>query len=196
MSFDGLPLIDTVLAAVGQVPVVVVGPVRATARSVHTVLEDPPGGGPASGVAAGLQALHRLVPRAGTVAVLAADLPGLTSMTICRLCAAVDDPDLDDRGSNSVNVPVPGAILIDANGREQWLTGVWRVAALRSALLTKPDWTGASVRSLLSLPGIRFVPGTNREVTDIDTFDDAAAWRRKGDASDGQNSQSSTEVPG
>lgn len=198
-------MIDTVLAAVGDVPVVVVGPARATARPVHTVVEEPRGGGPAAGVVAGLRALNLLVPRASIIAVLAADLPGLTSVTISRLCAALDDSGLDHRepaarGSTGVALSAPGvirrapgAVLVDAEDREQWLTGVWRVAALRSAVRTKPDWTGASVRSLLSLPGTRLVTGTTREVTDIDTPGDAAAWRRQGDGSSGQNRQSGTE---
>ncbi len=196
-------MIDTVLAAVGDVPVVMVGPARATARPVHTVVEEPRGGGPAAGVVAGLRALNLLVPRASIIAVLAADLPGLTSVTISRLCAALDDSGPDDRrqdaggpdhrGPDGVDIPAPGAILVDSDGREQWLTGVWRVAALQSAVLIKPDWTGASVRSLLSLPGIRLVTGTTREVTDIDTPGDAAAWRRQGDGSSGQNRQSGTE---
>ena len=51
----GRTLLDRALDAVSGVPVVVVGPPRALPAGVFRVAEDPPGGGPAAAVAAGLR---------------------------------------------------------------------------------------------------------------------------------------------
>lgn len=87
LSVHGRTLLRIALDAVGGCPVVVVGPPRDLPAGVRSVLEDPPGGGPAAAVAAGLAAIPETEADA-LVAVLAADLPGITSATIGRLCAA------------------------------------------------------------------------------------------------------------
>ncbi|WP_345025363.1 molybdenum cofactor guanylyltransferase, partial [Streptomyces sedi] len=111
----GRTLLDRVLAgcpADGPDPVVV-GPRRRTARPVRWTREEPPGGGPLPALAAGLALTERPL-----VAVLAADLPFLDAATVPLLVAALP-PDAD------------GVLLVDAEGRDQPLTAVYRAAALR-----------------------------------------------------------------
>jgi molybdopterin-guanine dinucleotide biosynthesis protein A len=164
LGLHGSTLLQIALDAVGRCPVVVVGPPRELPDGVRSVLEDPPGAGPAAAVAAGLAALpdgHA----DGLVAVLAADLPGITAATIGRLCAAAA-------------AEPAGALLVDASGRRQNLTGVWRYSALRAAVAARPDWAGRSLRELLAPLTAREIAGEERETADVDTPADWARWGR------------------
>ena len=126
----GVPLLDRVLAAVADAdPVVVVGPERPTARPVRWAREQPPGGGPVAGLAAGLEVL-----RGGQVALLAADLPFLDRAAVQLLADAAQGRD--------------GALLVDDTGREQWLCGVWSTEAVRAAL-APVEPAGARLRAVL-----------------------------------------------
>jgi molybdenum cofactor guanylyltransferase len=108
----GRSLLARVLDAVADArTVVVVGPERDGVPGVTWVREDPPGGGPVAAVVAGLEAAA-----AHYVALLAADLPFLDVATVRALREAATGRD--------------GALLVDAEGREQWLLGVWRREAL------------------------------------------------------------------
>ncbi len=184
LTFDGRSLLDGVLSAVGDVVTVVVGPRRSTPRPVLHVTENPPGSGPAAGIAAGIRALVSEAPAARVVAVLAADLPGISVDSINRLCA-----ELDESGA-------PGAIFTDLAGHEQWLTAVWQLQALTSVLETRPSWVGASVRSLLAMPGIRLVTGSAVETADIDTPSDIESWPGLRTDSQMQNGESGPAVGG
>ncbi len=122
----GVPLLHTVVEAVAQAgTTVVVGPERPLPRPVVWTREDPPGGGPAAGVAAALPLVT-----AEWVAVLAGDLPFLEPLHVGHLLDTAQRAD--------------GAVLVDGDGREQWLAGVWRTAALRAL----PWAAGQSVRRL------------------------------------------------
>ncbi|PXY22398.1 molybdenum cofactor guanylyltransferase [Prauserella muralis] len=138
--------------------IVVVGPRRDAVGGVRWCREDPPGAGPVAALAAGLRDVG-----AEQVAVLAADLSGVTPDTIARLRAALG-PGAD------------GAVLVDDEGRRQWLIGVWRTAALRAALPEEP--AGASLRATLgglSIVEVAAVPG---EAADVDTPGDLPpGWR-------------------
>jgi molybdenum cofactor guanylyltransferase len=126
----GVPMLDRVLAAVPvEADVVVVGPERRTARPVRWAREDPPGGGPLAALAAGLAAV-----RAERVLVLAADLPFLTPGAVAALLDAVGDGD--------------GALLVDGEGRAQWLCSAWRTASVRRAL-PAGDLAGLPLRAAL-----------------------------------------------
>ena len=131
LEVHGRSLLDGVLAAVQDAQrFVVVGPPRATLPAhVLQVREDPPGGGPAAAVAAGLREVS-----APHVALLAADLPLLTPAVVAALRLAAQDAD--------------GALLVDGDGRDQVLTGVWSSAALRAAA-DGQDLHGAPLRVLL-----------------------------------------------
>lgn len=151
----GRTLLDTALTAVASAAeTVVVGPEVPTCRPVRWTREDPPGGGPVAALAAGLAAL-RTDP--AEVAVLAADLPGLTPATMDRLRAALT---------------ADGAMLRDATGKRQWLIGVWRTDALRRALPADP--AGRSVRSVLGTLTGADVPELPGESADVDTPADLA----------------------
>jgi molybdopterin-guanine dinucleotide biosynthesis protein A len=122
-------MLDRVLAAVTDAAAtIVVGPARETARRVTWVREDPPGGGPVAALAAALPCVQSEV-----VAVLAADLPFLDGAAVTQLRTAVGDQD--------------GALLVDGDGRDQLLVGVWRRAALRRALPAEP--AGARLGAVL-----------------------------------------------
>jgi molybdopterin-guanine dinucleotide biosynthesis protein A len=151
---DGLTLLDRVLAAVaGAETVVVVGDPRPTTVTVTWVREEPVGGGPAAATRAGLAAVT-----ADTVLLLAADLPFLTTATVDRLLAATGKT---------------GAVLVDDDGREQWLAGAWPTQALRTADLV-PD---GSLRAALAPLHPTQVTAGALEVLDCDTPDDLARAR-------------------
>jgi molybdopterin-guanine dinucleotide biosynthesis protein A len=127
----GRSLLDRVLDAVsGQA--VVVGPPRSTQRPVLTVREQPPGGGPVAGLAAGLP--HVASP---LVALLAADLPFLTAEVLVLL-------------ENSLGSADDGALLVDDDGRDQLLAGVWRTSSLRRMLEVAGPPEGLALGKLLA----------------------------------------------
>lgn len=126
----GRALLDRVLDAVADAAsTVVVGPARPTTRPVRWALEEPPGGGPAAALAAGLP-----LGRAPWVAVLAADLP---------LLRAGDVQLLRERAAGG-----DGAVLLDGDGRPQWLAGVWRRSALSRLELAPGGSVGRALASL------------------------------------------------
>lgn len=148
----GRTLLDRCLTAVADAsPVVVVGPATTTDRAVFWTREDPPGGGPVAGLAAGLE----LIGGAASVAVLAADLVGVTADTVARLRDAVT---------------ADGALLDD--GHAQWLIGVWRADSLRRVLPKDP--AGASLRSVLGALDYTCVAAEPGETVDVDTPSDLA----------------------
>jgi molybdopterin-guanine dinucleotide biosynthesis protein A len=129
LAVAGVPLLDRVLLAVaGAGRVVVVGEERPTALPVRWTLEQPPGGGPAAGLGAGLTQVE-----AEHVAVLAADLPLLSAQVVRALRLAA--------------MGAQGAVLTDVHGVEQWACGVWRRPALRSVAARLAP--GGSLRAAL-----------------------------------------------
>ncbi|WP_242910285.1 molybdenum cofactor guanylyltransferase [Actinomadura terrae] len=127
-TVGGRALVEWVAAAAsGASRLVVVGPPRGVLPDAVLVREDPPGAGPVPALRAGLAEV-----RAPWFALLAADLPFLRPAHLAALLDAA-------RGR-------PGAVLVDEDGREQWLAGCWRADALRDALAGYP---GASLRGLL-----------------------------------------------
>jgi len=91
-DLDGRTLLDATLGSVpADLPVLVVGPGRAVRRPVRFVREEPPGGGPAAALVAGLTAA--LDERAETVSTLPGDAPAAGS-AVPLLLAALTGPDL------------------------------------------------------------------------------------------------------
>lgn len=160
----GRPLGERVVQAVAQADrIVVVGPPCPGATVVTR--EDPPGGGPVAGIAAGLTHV-----RAGHVVVLAVDLPFVTAAAVAAL--------LDELAA----VPTSGGVVpVDTAGREQLLCSAWRPDALRRALDGLASAHGASVRALAAaVPGVLRVhlPGDPPPWFDCDTREELAAAQR------------------
>jgi molybdopterin-guanine dinucleotide biosynthesis protein A len=159
LEVDGVTLLERSLAAtIGVAEVVVVGEPVPTSRSVSWTREDPPGGGPAAGLLAGLD---RFATPPDLVVVLAVDMPRLDAGTVARLTRAVEaDPDAD------------GAVLVDADGRRQTLAAVYRHAALTAARPADPaDDHGLPVRRLLAPLRLAEVPAVGDEARDVDTWE-------------------------
>ncbi len=158
LQVGGRSLLDRVLDAVADAEVViVVGPERATARPVVSVREEPAGGGPVAALAAGLPLVV-----APTVAVLAADLPFLTAEVLLLLESRLADG-------------VDGALLVDADGRDQLLAGVWQTASLRAVLAAAGPPEGMALGKVLAaLTVVRVaVPAGERDPwQDCDTPED------------------------
>ncbi|WP_199440078.1 molybdenum cofactor guanylyltransferase [Umezawaea beigongshangensis] len=155
IEIGGRTLLDRLVGVLDDAErIVVVGPERAVRGDVTWAREDPPGGGPLAGVAAGLAHVETR-----HVVLLAVDQPGTTSATITRL--------LDRIG-------VDGALLVDADGRAQWLTSAWRAKALRAALPADP--AGRSLRSVLGALDAVLVPAEPGESDDVDTPADLARF--------------------
>lgn len=163
LTKDGRSLLDRCLAAVGETPTVVVGPRRELPPYRRQVREDPPGSGPAAALAAALPLLDGL-PDDACVALLAADLPAIDAGVLARLRDAVTED-------------VQGAVLCDPAGRRQYLLGVWRLGALRSAVAVRPTWVNGALRQLLAPLTVVEVPGDVEEAADVDTLADLARWR-------------------
>jgi molybdopterin-guanine dinucleotide biosynthesis protein A len=166
LEVGGTTLLERALAATaGATGVVVVGDRVPTSRSVAWTREQPPGGGPAAGLLAGLDALRAVhadnpdrVPT--LVGVLAVDMPWVSAATFDRLVAAL-------HGATD------GALLVDEGGRRQLLCGVYRTdALLRARPATRAEEHGLPVRRLLGplrLVEVRALPD---EARDVDTWDD------------------------
>ncbi|MFF8591764.1 NTP transferase domain-containing protein [Streptomyces sp. NPDC015220] len=114
----GRALLDRVLAACADArTTVVVADPRPTARPVRWAREEPPGGGPLAALDAGLR--HTT---ADHVVVLSADLPFLEPGTVRGLLTVLRAGHAD------------GALLTDADGRDQPLVAAYRASALRRVL--------------------------------------------------------------
>ncbi|MEU9110764.1 NTP transferase domain-containing protein [Streptomyces sp. NPDC048483] len=173
LSVGGRALLDRVLAACADAAItVVVGPRRPAGRPVVRALEDPPGGGPLAALDAGLR--HTTAP---TVLVLSADLPFLTAATVRGLLAAADTA--TDGGA-----PRDGAVLRDADGRDQPLVAAYRAESLRRELALlhaeHGTLTGLPLRALLSeLTLERVADATSTASFDCDTWEDISAARAR-----------------
>ncbi len=176
-------LLDRVLAACAAARrAVVVGPRRPTGRPVTWAREDPPGGGPLPALAAGVAAVT-----ADVVVVLAADLPFLTPEVVRVLVAACTEPEPGTRpAEGGEGGPRDGAVLVDADRRDQPLAGAYRTESLRRelGLLHAEHGTlaGLPLRLLTAELGLRRVPDPAGAAFDCDTWEDLSAARaRMGD---------------
>ena len=157
---------DRVVAAArsaGATRVIVVGP--ESAGSAHTIVvrEEPPFTGPLAALAAALPDV-----RAELVLLLSCDLvqPG----SVCAaLTAQVPEPHLD------------GAVLRDAEGRPQWLAGLYRTAALRAGIDRLHDATDhAPLRAVLDRQRLSWIDAPPEVTADIDAPADLERARHGG----------------
>ncbi len=149
LEVDGITLLERVRAAVVAARrLIVVGPIRETdsiggARLIWC-REDPPGGGPVAGLAAGL-----LETTADVVVTLAVDLPWIAP-AVPALRAAL--------GAAGGSVAV--AALVDETGHPNYLAAAWRRDALSSALRGVGEVGGAAMRTVFN--SVTWLPVTDR----------------------------------
>ena len=166
MEAGGLTLLEHVLGALSDVPeVVVVGDELVTSRPVSFLREDPAGGGPAAGLLAGLAGFPR-PPR--LVVVLAVDMPRVTPATVRRLVEAVDGTGDSD-----------GALLVDENGRRQYLCAAYRTEALLAAAPPLGQQHGLPMKRLVDDLRLSQVPALAGETRDVDTWEDLLELREQ-----------------
>lgn len=151
-------LVDRALAATQDaLRRVVVGPDLDLPDDVVVTREDPPGGGPAAGVAAGLAAV--VDPSPWTL-LLASDVvdpaPGVRAL-------------LDAAGSLPADVD---GVCLQGGDRPQWLFSLHRTESLRDAVRALADPAGASMHSLLSPLRLSTLEVEPEVVADIDTPED------------------------
>ncbi|MFF7970587.1 NTP transferase domain-containing protein [Streptomyces sp. NPDC007905] len=166
LRVGGRALLDRVLAAcAGAATTVVVADPRPTARPVRWTREQPPGAGPVAALEAGLR-----LTTAGHTVVLSADLPFLETATLERLLTGLREAGAD------------GALLTDADGRDQPLVAAYRTAALRrelAALAAAHDGlTGLPLRRLTGALHLTRVPDPLASF-DCDTWDDIVNARAR-----------------
>lgn len=166
LRVGGRALLDRVLAACADARrTVVVAEPRPTPRPVLWAREDPPGGGPLAALGAGLR--HTT---ADPVVVLSADLPFLEAQTVRRLLTALRASSAD------------GALLTDADGRDQPLVAAYRAPALGRALAAlsaeHDGLTGLPLRRLTAGLDLTRVPDPVASF-DCDTWDDIATARAR-----------------
>jgi molybdopterin-guanine dinucleotide biosynthesis protein A len=153
----GATLLDRALGALRDARrVVVVGPRRqvAAADGLRWTREQPPGGGPAAALRAGLREAS-----APLVAVLGVDTPLVDRRLVCSLVDAVGDRD--------------AAMLVDAQGRLQPLIGAYR----RDALAAAGD--AESMHGLVRGLRVHRIDDRSGASLDLDTWDDLAAITRR-----------------
>jgi molybdopterin-guanine dinucleotide biosynthesis protein A len=169
LTVDGSALVDHALTAVADAsPLVLVGPDHLARPGVILTREDPPFGGPAAALAAGIRALppHTMGP-SHLVWLLACDLPrahGIVATLRAALDATPLGPDED------------GAILRDGHGRDQWLAGLHRITSLTTALAAAGDVDGAPLRRVLGQLTLRRVADAHGDAVDLDTWDDVSTY--------------------
>ncbi|MCB7136104.1 molybdenum cofactor guanylyltransferase [Cellulosimicrobium marinum] len=170
----GRPLLEHALAATaGARARVVVGPdTLADPARYLLAREDPPFGGPAAGIAAGLAALDAAPVPDGAppawVLVLACDVPRAGDAVPLLLAAAA-----------RADQPVDGrveAVRAVRDGRDQWLVGLYRRRALAAAverLRTDGGLDGAPAHRLLGALAAVHVEDREGVTDDVDTWQDA-----------------------
>ncbi len=162
----GERLLDSVLAATEQCRArIVVGyEDLAVPPGVLLTREDPPGSGPAAGVAAGLE----LVGEAEWVLTLACDLPGISEAVPALVEAA---------GKARRNVD---AISASSENRREWLVSIHRKESLRNAIINQPGGVvNCSMRRLYSELNWEQVAVPPTSTRDIDTWEDFGEWEQK-----------------
>lgn len=162
-SLDGRPLLDHALYAVADARrIVVVGPERPTTYAVTWAREQPVGGGPVTAIRAGLTELGAC----DLVVILAGDLP-FAGGAVPRLLSAITA----ERGASD------GAIVVDDEGREQFLLGAYDGFALRRRLADMPG-EGGSMRQLVASLRLLRIQVVGAESLDCDTPDELSRAQR------------------
>jgi molybdopterin-guanine dinucleotide biosynthesis protein A len=157
---------------VGADPVVVVGPRQQVElvrdRAVEQLTwtrEEPPGGGPVAGLAAGLAAIEAAGADLELVLLLAGDAPRVGSVLSVLMAAAVE----------ALADGMDGAVCV-ADAHDQLLASCVSASALREVL--GGSGHGRSLYDTLGVLRLRSVPVERDALLDADTWDDLVALRR------------------
>lgn len=170
-------------AAGGARRTVVVGPdLHTLPPGVLGCREDPPFGGPAAAIAAGLDALAAAAQTDGGPAaltlVLACDMPQVAAAVRALLDTASPAVHKSAASPAQPSAVLEGAVAVSADGRTQPLVGLYGTAALQGAVddaARRGVLEGGSVFALLASLELRTVPVPPGSTDDVDTWDDAAA---------------------
>ncbi|PPF75208.1 hypothetical protein C5B99_11605 [Pseudoclavibacter sp. Z016] len=200
LEVGGRRLIDVALGAAhdaGASRTIVVGAVDVQAPA-ELIREEPPFGGPAAGLAAALPSVS-----APWLLLLACDLPRAPALVELLIEASGRGPeasdgatdgeaDTDGEGSppapaeeaaSAHGAPVGGPdgfVVVDRDGRPQWLAGIYRTTALKRALEHAAAASGAhalALRHVLEPLALTRVPDRRGASADIDTPEQLAAAR-------------------
>jgi molybdopterin-guanine dinucleotide biosynthesis protein A len=139
--------------------VIVVGDVAEPVGRAQVVCEEPAGGGPVAAVDAAVPLVETAI-----VAVLAVDMPLVTSSVVDELVGAVGAYD--------------GCVLVDGQGRRQPLAAAYRTTALAAALSSLDQIPGAAMRDVLSRLAVAELSTHPDETLDCDTWENVAQARR------------------
>jgi molybdopterin-guanine dinucleotide biosynthesis protein A len=169
IEIGGQTLLDRTIAAVAAArTLVIAGPPRVTVAPgtdrVRWCREQPPGGGPVAGLAAGLAHLD-----GDLVVVLAVDMPRVAPAVPALLAALATGPS-----------EAAASVLVDAHGRRNFLAAAWRRAALEAAVAALPDAAGAAMRVLYGERTVVEVTDPDGWGADIDTVADFDRARNPG----------------
>ncbi|WP_291378992.1 NTP transferase domain-containing protein [Demequina sp.] len=168
LKIAGRTLLERTLdACEGASNVVVVGGEHLRREGALWACEDPPGSGPAAGLAAGLGALDAEGDRSPLVLVLGTDTPRASAVAGVLLERMRDGcPEVD------------GAWLVDSSGKPQPLVAVYRRDAIvnRCASHAAP---GASLRRVTEGLTMIAVPDVHDASRDVDTWEDVEYWEGK-----------------
>ncbi len=159
IRLGGRRLIDIVTSgatAVGCERVVIAGEI--TADGATSVQEEPAYGGPVAGLAAALPEA-----RAEWIMLLGCDLPH--AALLCRLLAE------SFRGADEFD-----GLAALAEGRVQWLAGIYRRSSLEAALTRIGDPAGVPLKAVLGELRLREVQDPEGLSRDLDTPEDLAEF--------------------
>jgi len=168
LKIAGRTLLERTLdACEGASNVVIVGGEHLRRDGALWACEDPPGSGPAAGLAAGLNVLDAEGDPSPLVLVLGTDTPRASAVAGILLERTRDDsPEVD------------GAWLVDASGKAQPLVAVYRRDAIakRCASHAAP---GAPLRRVTEGLSMIAVPDVHEASRDVDTWEDVEYWEGK-----------------
>ena len=171
----------TVAAVAGLRFTVVVGDTAEQALPVQILVtrEDPPFGGPAAGIGAGLARLTAVDPIASDYTiVLACDMPNIGAAVPLLLSSLAKEDGLIDDGPTA-DTNGDGFIAVDSRHHLQPLAAAYRTTALLDAVARQQrvgSLSGLSVFQLIRGLSLSEITVPDEATSDVDTWADAEAW--------------------
>jgi molybdopterin-guanine dinucleotide biosynthesis protein A len=168
----------TVATVAGLRLIVVVGDTAEQSLPARVLVtrEDPPFGGPAAGIGAGLASLAAADPIASDYTiVLACDMPNIGAAVPLLLTGLANDDGPIDNSSTGGD----GLIAVDSRHRLQPLAAAYRTGALLDAIALQQrmgSLSGLSVFQLIRDLSLREIVVPDEATSDVDTWADAHGW--------------------